>query len=105
MASPDFVEKTFAGGSQTMKFVKVFSLESFLLYSSKLNVQVCVGKDPQHTRVLVNASIQDYRSDAVLVHRVCVLESSSYYICSFAESLQARKDGAVEREERKQSKN
>ena len=32
MACPNFVEKTFAGGSKTVKFMKVFSLESFLLY-------------------------------------------------------------------------
>ena len=32
MASPNLVEKTFAGGSKTAKFVKVFSLESILLY-------------------------------------------------------------------------
>ena len=29
---PNFVEKTFVDGSQTSKFAKVFSLESFLLY-------------------------------------------------------------------------
>ena len=29
---PNFAEKTFAGGSQTLKSAKVFSLESFLLY-------------------------------------------------------------------------
>ena len=31
-AHPNFVEKTFAGGSKTAKFVNVFSLESFVLY-------------------------------------------------------------------------
>ena len=29
------MEKTFAGGSKTVKLVNVFSLESFLLYSTK----------------------------------------------------------------------
>ena len=33
MAHPNFVEKSFVGGSKTAKFVKVFSLESFPLYS------------------------------------------------------------------------
>ena len=32
MARQNFVEKTFMGGSKTAKFVKVFSLKSFLLY-------------------------------------------------------------------------
>ena len=31
---PNFVEKTFADGSQTSKSAKVFSLESFLLYGT-----------------------------------------------------------------------
>ena len=31
-AHPSFVEKTFVGGSKTVKFVNVFSLESFVLY-------------------------------------------------------------------------
>ena len=30
--SPNFAEKTFMDGSQTSKFVKIFSLKSFLLY-------------------------------------------------------------------------
>ena len=33
---PNFVEKTFADGSQTSKSAKVFSLESFPLYSTSL---------------------------------------------------------------------
>ena len=32
MARPNFEEKTFAGGSKTVKFVNVFSLESFPLH-------------------------------------------------------------------------
>ena len=32
MARPNFMEKTFAGGFQTPKLVKVFSFEKFLLY-------------------------------------------------------------------------
>ena len=31
-AHPNFVEKTFVGGSKTVKFVNVFSLECFVLY-------------------------------------------------------------------------
>ena len=31
--TPNFVEKNFVGGSKTVKFVKVFSLETFPLYS------------------------------------------------------------------------
>ena len=36
MACPNFVEKTFVGGSKTVKFVSlnVFSLKSYLLYGS-----------------------------------------------------------------------
>ena len=34
MARPNIEEKTFAGGSKAMKFVNVFSLESFPLYGS-----------------------------------------------------------------------
>ena len=33
MARPTFMEKTFMGGSKTAKFMKVFSLENFPLYS------------------------------------------------------------------------
>ena len=33
---PNFVEKTFANSHKTTKFTKVFSLESFPLYSMKL---------------------------------------------------------------------
>ena len=32
-ACPHFMEKTFASGSKTVKFVNVFSLENFALYS------------------------------------------------------------------------
>ena len=32
MVRPNFAEKTFASGSKTMKFVKIFSLKSFPLY-------------------------------------------------------------------------
>ena len=35
MARPNFIEKTFVGGSKTMKFMKVFFLESFLLYGTR----------------------------------------------------------------------
>ena len=31
---PIFMEKTFVDGSKTLKFAEIFSLESFLLYSS-----------------------------------------------------------------------
>ena len=31
--TPNFEEKTFVGGSKTMKFVNVFSLENFPLYN------------------------------------------------------------------------
>ena len=34
VAHPKFVEKTFAGGSQTVKFVKVFFFGSFPLYGT-----------------------------------------------------------------------
>ena len=34
MACPNFMEKTFAGGSKTAKFANVFSLESFMLYGT-----------------------------------------------------------------------
>ena len=37
MAHPNFVEKTFIGGSKTAKFVNVFSLESFPLYGNNLS--------------------------------------------------------------------
>ena len=33
MARPNFVEKTFMSGSGTAKFVEVFSLKNFSLYS------------------------------------------------------------------------
>ena len=38
MARPNFMEKTFTGGSKTTKFVKVFFLESFPLYSIRGNL-------------------------------------------------------------------
>ena len=46
-AHPNFVEKTFVGGSKTVKFVNVFSLESFALYDithlgAKLLPALCV---------------------------------------------------------------
>ena len=34
MVRPNFMEKSFAGGSKTVKFVNVFSLESFLCYKN-----------------------------------------------------------------------
>ena len=40
MACLDFMKKTFTGGSKTAKFINVFSLESFPLYSNRMvNVQ------------------------------------------------------------------
>ena len=46
-AHPNFVEKTFTGGSKTAKFVNVFYLESFALYDithlgAKLLSALCV---------------------------------------------------------------
>ena len=38
---PDFVEKTFANSHKTVKFVKVFFLESFLLYG--IDRHTCTG--------------------------------------------------------------
>ena len=32
MSCPNFMEKTFVDGSETMKFMTVFSFDSFLLY-------------------------------------------------------------------------
>ena len=40
MARPNSVEKTYVGGSKTTKFVNVFSLESFVLYSTSLTTTV-----------------------------------------------------------------
>ena len=34
MACPNFMKKTFAGGSKTVKIVKVFSLKSFPLFGN-----------------------------------------------------------------------
>ena len=39
----NFVEKTFVDGSQTSKFVKVFSLESFPLYGSLQEIYLGEG--------------------------------------------------------------
>ena len=36
VACLNFMEKIFAGGCNIVKFVKVFSLESFLLYGIKI---------------------------------------------------------------------
>ena len=44
MACPNFMEKIFAGGSKTAKFVKVFSLKSFPLYSMTWN-----GTHPEYS--------------------------------------------------------
>ena len=41
MARPSFVEKTFTGGSKTVKFVNIFSLESLVLYSTAFSVIKC----------------------------------------------------------------
>ena len=38
---PTFVEKTFVGGYKTAKFVNVFSLENFALYSIYIPVYTC----------------------------------------------------------------
>ena len=43
MACPNFVEKTFAGGSKTAKFVKVFSLECFPLYGICICMCIAIG--------------------------------------------------------------
>ena len=71
MARPNFVEKTFAGGSKTAKFVKVFSLESFPLYGIKAIAcypafkHACIlGIQPQcifsHMHILLSATLQCY---------------------------------------------
>ena len=42
-ACPKFVEKAFAGGSKTAKFVNVFFLKSFLLYGMQLDFVLMVS--------------------------------------------------------------
>ena len=64
MARPNFMEKTFVGGSKTVKFVKVFSLESFLLYG--IEHAVWSGKlspllVPEHT-YMYNIHVYTYIS-------------------------------------------
>ena len=50
MAHPNFVEKTFAGGSKTANFVNVFSLERFPLYSIFVrDLMVC--RDQVHDKI------------------------------------------------------
>ena len=53
VTSPNFVMKTFANSHKTMKFVKVCSLESFPLYSSKYLLktfldELCEPSSPYH---------------------------------------------------------
>ena len=54
------MEKTFAGGSKTAKFVKVFSLESVLLYSSlsKNNTMVDLNLAVQYRIAITNRQTQ-----------------------------------------------
>ena len=46
---PNFIEKTFTGGSKTAKFVRVFSLKSFLLYGMTGN-----RTHPEYSRGVYN---------------------------------------------------
>ena len=49
MACPNFMEKTFVGGSKTVKFVKVFSLKNFPLYGMTQN-----RTHPEYSRGVYN---------------------------------------------------
>ena len=53
VTSPNFAKKNFANSHKTMKFVKVCSLESFPLYSSKYSLktfsdELCEPSSPHH---------------------------------------------------------
>ena len=66
--SPNFAEKTFADGSQTSKFAKVFSLESFPLYGIDSFVFcncVCVLQCPMGP-ANINQSIDEHMGDVLL---------------------------------------
>ena len=49
-ACPNFEEKTLVVASKTAKFVNVFSLESFLLYSILLNSTIAHHSVQEHNR-------------------------------------------------------
>ena len=46
MARPNFMEKTFTGGSKTTKFVKFFSLKSFPLYGIYYRSMLILSSHP-----------------------------------------------------------
>ena len=65
MVRPNFVEKIFTGGSKTAKFVKVFSLESFPLYSTVLQALTQKHTDfifppSVHLSIYLSASLLQY---------------------------------------------
>ena len=71
MARPNFVEKTFADGSKTVKFVNVFSLESFALYDN------LVGG-------VIGCQVSNFSTAVCLVH--CLQEELSF-LCLVREIL------------------
>ena len=58
----NFVEKTFTGGSQTAKFVKVFSLENFPLYGM-LNHNRAIHNYVRNTTNICFAQLDIHRKE------------------------------------------
>ena len=59
--APNFVEKTFAYSHKTVKFAKVFSLESFLLYGTFRVHMICMQLvSPTDCVQPVSLNVQDY---------------------------------------------
>ena len=64
MAHPNFMEKTFTVGSKTAKFVNVFSLKSVLLYDIKKHASY------QSVKVFSIESFLLYGSCPVFIHNL-----------------------------------
>ena len=56
-AHPNFMEKTFAGGSKTVKFVNIFSLVSFALYGTLIYINHHNRIDRLHIHDIVPLSV------------------------------------------------
>ena len=79
MACPNFVEKTFTGGSKTVKFVNVFFLENFLLYGIHSNY--CIAGNfcgVQFSRMVDLYNLWVNFRECEHSHPLCTVQSSFF---------------------------
>ena len=74
-ACPNFVGKTFAGGSKTAKFVNIFSLESFALYGVMMSQSHTFLVRPVPSSFIIYFSLSKILKPTPVALRVTVGES------------------------------